>query len=239
MKIPELECQGRVKLGPVSDATGRALSSMGGDWIEFAPEEESLVVRHVQPGGTPALAAVPAELVGFLDLLAPSEREQAPGGTLVVRDRSGVVLRLVVERGEIRVQWPREDWDRAEPVEVETMLRSADPFAAKVAGWARFAGTPEQAAAVVAFVDAFEGLYPEGEIRMSREGELHRLDFDRVNVAPEPLLARLRQAADPLDSLDGELDISSFAPHSMDRDFRLSIREGKARAVRPALWREG
>ena len=45
-----------------------------------------------------------------------------------------MLLRLVVERGEIRVQWPREDWAHAVPVALEEALATVDPVSARVTG---------------------------------------------------------------------------------------------------------
>jgi hypothetical protein len=234
----ELECEGRVRLGPIGADTERRLTGFGGEWLEYSPDEGVLVVRHIQPGGSPAQSAVPAELIAILDSIPPAERDAMPGGTLVVKDRSGVVMRLVVERGEIRVQWPREDWDHAVAVEIDAALRGADPFSARVSGKARFRGPEAKAAAVVDFVEAFEGLYPEGEVLLLAGADAHEITFRSANVGPAQLLAHLRDAADPIDSLEADLDVGSFAPHSIDRDFRLSIRAGKVQALRPALWRE-
>ena len=88
-------------------------------------------------------------------------------------------------------------------------------------------------------VAGFEGLYPEGDLRVAREGETLRLELRDVNVGPGELLGRLRRLADPPDSLEGQLEVGSFLEHAMDRDFRVTLREGRAEAARPALWPEG
>jgi len=159
-----------------------------------------------------------------------------PGGTLVVRDREGLVLRLVVEQGEIRVQWPREDWDHAEAIDLETMFRSVEAVSARVTGTLRFAAAEGAEKALAELVEGFEGLYPEGDLRLSRRGEVVRAELDGVNVGPEELLSRLRELAQPEDSIEGDLEVGSFAPHAIERDFRLELRGGQIRALRPALW---
>ena len=83
----ELECRGRVRVGGIGADSRRRLAGFAGEWLEYSPDEEALVVRHVQPGGSPALAAVPAGLIAMLDLLEADEREEGAGGTLVVRER--------------------------------------------------------------------------------------------------------------------------------------------------------
>jgi hypothetical protein len=235
----ELDCAGRIDLGPLSPATAERLALLGGEWLDYSPEEQALVVCHVQPGGEPTLSALPAELIAFLDALSSEEREALPGGTLVVRDRAGSVLRLAVSRGEIHVQWPREDWSRGEPVDLDTILSAVDPASARVSGTVRLAARPGAGDRLVELVAHFEGLYPEGDLRVERQGETLRAELRDVNVGPEQLLATLRQLADPPESLAGELEVGSFVAHAQDGDFRLTLERGLARAVRPALWREG
>ena len=235
----ELECRGRVRLGAVAPEVAGRLAGFAGEWLEYSPDDQAILVRHVQPGGTPANSAVPAELIALLDRLDDATRGGMPGGTLVVRDRDGVVLRLVVARGEIRVQWPREDWEHAAPVELETVFRSVEPVSARVSGTVRFSAPEGSERGLAELVEQFEGLYPEGELRLSRRGEVVRAELDGVNVGPEELLARLRELARPESSLEGELEIGSFAANAIERDFRLALRGGVAEALRPALWPEG
>jgi hypothetical protein len=235
----ELACSGRVRLGPLSAETLARLEPLGGEWLEVDPDQQALVVCHIQPGGAPTLSALPAELIALLDALNPEERDAMPGGTLMVRDRTGPVVRLVVGRGEIHIQWPREDWSQAEPVDLESVLAEADPYSARVSGRIRMETPPGAEERLERFVDDFEGLYPEGDLRLERDGATLRASFRDVNVGPEQLLAKLRELADPLDSLDGDLEVGSFVEHALDRDFRLTLEAGTARAERPALWPEG
>ena len=235
----ELDCSGRIDLGALSPATAERLELLGGEWLEYSPEERALVVCHVQPGGAPTLSALPAELIAFLDVLAPEEREALPGGTLVVRDRAGSVLRLVVAGGEIRLQWPREDWSQAEAVDFGALLAQLDPASARISGRIRLAARPGAEDRLVELVGRFEGLYPEGDLSVERQGETLRVELRDVNVGPEQLLAKLRQLAEPPESLEGELEVGSFVAHALERDFRLTLERARTRAVRPALWREG
>lgn len=232
----ELECTGEVLLGPLSPETVERLERLRGEWLELAPDDDRLVLCHVQPGGTPTLAALPAELIALLDALSPEERDAMPGGTLVVRDRSGSVVRLVAAHGEIHVQWPREDWSRAEPVELDSMLAQIASPSARISGQVTLAAELGAEDRMVELVGRFEGLYPEGDLRVEREERALRLRLTDVNVGPEQLLAMLRRAADPPESLEGELEVGSFLPHAQDHDFRLTLRRGTARAERPNLW---
>jgi hypothetical protein len=232
------ECSGEVAVGELGPETRERLAELGGEWLEHEAPNGRIVVRHVQPGGAPALQAVPAELIAMLEALSPEERERVRGGTLLVRDRNGVALRLVVDGGEIRVQWPREDWAHAVEVPVEEALDGVAPASARVTGTLRFEAPPGARAALVDFVERFEGLYPEGDLRLDREGALVRVELRGLNVGPRELLDKLRALARPPQSLAGALEVGSFVPNALERDFRLTIRGGTARAERPALWRD-
>jgi hypothetical protein len=232
------DCTGEIALGELAPATVRRLAELGGDWLEFDPRGGRVVVRHVQPEGAPAISAVPAELIAILAALAPEERQRVRGGTLVVRERPGVALRLSVEAGEIRVQWPREDWTHAIEVPVEEALAAVVPATARVSGQVRFTAPPGARAELVDFVERFEGLYPEGDLRLDRDGAEVRVELRGLNVGPAELLTKLRALAKPPASLAGALDVSSFVPNALERDFRLTLAAGEASAARPALWRQ-
>lgn len=233
------ECSGEIALGGLGASTRSLLEAFSGDWLELDSKADRIVVRHVQPEGAPALSAVPAELIAMLELLEPEERERLRGGTLVVRDRGGVQLRLVVEPGEIRIQWPREDWSQTAAIPLEEALSRVDPVSARVSGTLRFRAPAGAREKLVGFVERFEGLYPDGDLRLDREGTSVEVELRGINVGPAELLAKLRELADPADSLEGDLTISSFASHALERDFRLRLRRGEALAERPSLWREG
>jgi len=232
------ECSGEIALGELGEASRARLAEFSGEWLEYDGRSGRIVVRHVQPGGAPALSAVPAELIAMLEALDADERERMRGGTLVVRDRDGILLRLVVEPGEIRIQWPHEDWSQAAEVPVNEALALVEPVSARVSGTIRFHAPAGARARLVEFVEGFEGLYPDGDLRLDREGTAVQVEFRGINVGPEELLARLRELADPADSLEGDLKVSSFSPHALERDFRLRLRGGEIRAERPSLWRE-
>lgn len=235
----ELDCTGEVGLGALSPETVERLEQLDGEWLELGPEKQALVVCHIQPGGTPTLSAVPAELIAFVDALSPDERQAMPGGTLVIRDRTGLVVRLVVTHGEIHVQWPREDWSHAETVDLEAALAETDSASARVSGHLSLQAPKGSGDRLVEFVGRFEGLYPEGDLEVERDGDTLRLELRDVNVGPRQLLATLHEVADPAASLEGELEIGSFVEHALDRDFRLTLEKGVARATRPSLWPEG
>jgi len=232
----ELDCTGEIGLGPLSPETVERLERLGGEWLELGPEQQALVVCHVQPGGTPTLSAVPAELIAFVDALAPAERDAMPGGTLVIRDRTGIVVRLVVTHGQIHVQWPREDWSQAETVDLEAALAETASASARVSGHLSLRAPKGSGDRLVEFVGRFEGLYPEGDLEVEREEDVLHLVLHDVNVGPRQLLKTLGELADPPESLAGELEVGSFVDHALDRDFRLTLEKGVARATRPSLW---
>lgn len=233
------ECHGEISLGEVGEESRGRLLGFSGEWLEFEPRAGRIVVRHIQPGGAPALSAVPAELIAMLEVLAPEERERLRGGTLIVGDRTGVLLRLVVEPGEVRIQWPHEDWGHSSEVPLAEALALVEPVSARVSGTLRFQAPAGARAKLVDFIESFEGLYPDGDLRLDREGETVQVELRGVNVGPEELLEKLRELAAPHDSLEGDLKVGSFSAHALEREFRLQLRAGQARAERPALWREG
>jgi len=232
----ELDCTGEIGLGTLAPETVERLERLGGEWLELNPESHALEVCHVQPGGTPTLSAVPAELIAFVDALAPAEREAMPGGTLIIRDRTGIVVRLVVTGGQIHVQWPREDWSRAEAVDLQTALAETDSASARISGHLSLRAPRGSGDRLVEFVGRFEGLYPEGDLEVERDEDTLRLELRDVNVGPRQLLKNLNELAEPLESLGGELEVGSFVDHALDRDFRLTFEKGVARATRPSLW---
>jgi len=120
---------------------------------------------------------------------------------------------------------------------MQEVFRAIPSVSAKVSGKVEFAAPPPSEKRLEAFVDGFEGLYPEGELDLSREGDTVRAEFCNVNVGPEQLLRRLRELAMPADSLRGELAVSVFGRDAVDRHFRLELRGNEVRASRPALWR--
>jgi len=232
------ECSGEVALGDLGVESRERLVGFAGEWLEYEPDSGRIVVRHVQPGGAPALSAVPAELIAMLEVLSPEERQRVRGGALVVRDRTAVLLRLVVEPDEVRIQWPHEDWSHASEIPLERAFALVEPVSARVSGTLRFQAAPGARAKLVELIESFEGLYPDGDLRLEREGSAVRVELKGVNVGPEELLAKLRELAEPLASLEGDLKVGSFSAHALDRDFRLQLRGDEVRAERPALWRE-
>lgn len=234
----ELECEGKIRFGALPRETSERLARFSGHWLEFAPEDNAAIVRHVQPIGCPALTAVPCEMIWLLDALTAEQRAAMPGGVLYLKDRAGKILRVLVSAGEVRIQWPQEDYSRATAVAPEAALGAVDSRVARVNGWVKFRGAPEAVKQLESFVDNFEGLYPEGDMPSQCDGPWIRTELKNVNVGPAELLATLRTLANPADSLEGEIDVGSFAADAVEGDFRLVLRGGQIQAMRPALWGE-
>ena len=233
----EPDCDGRIEIGPVPEAVLGGLMRFQGNWFEYVPEENATVVRHVQPSACPAISAVPCELIALMDCIPSAHRAAMPGGEFRVKDADGRTLRLVVERGDIRVQWPNPDYSRAVAVPAATLMEGLNPQAARVCGRARFRGAADSAARLQAFVDAFEGLYPEGNLQVCTGSGGTEVAFQDVNVGPCELLARLQELADPPESLEAELDVGSFGQSPLEAGFRILVCQGRAQALRPSLWR--
>jgi hypothetical protein len=233
----DLECEGKVVVGPLPTSMQKKLADFRGNWLEYSPKEKAIVVCHVQPIGCPALSAVPCELMALLGTLTPEQREAVPGGTFYLKNKSGPALRIAVEGGEIRLQWPHPDYARAAGEKPEKLFAALNPSEAKVRGWARFGGGKKEVSALQAALDRFEGLYEEGDIVPSLKSKTVSVEFKDVNIGPKELVAKLRELAKPPGSLEAELDVSSFVPDSDAADFRIRISRGKIETVRPSLWR--
>jgi hypothetical protein len=233
----ELNCEGKIHLGPLSAETRRRLSELRGDWLEVSPADDTVVARHVQPSGCPALSGVPCELIAMLGALTPSERENSAGGEFRLRGHEGSWVRVMVQKGEVRIQWPHPDYSKTVPIPTETAMAGINAHEARIRGWVRFRGGKHEIQAVTDRLDRFEGLYPEGEIVPTVTGETVRIEFKDVNIGPKELLIALREIVKPETSLDGEMDVGSFVRDLESNDFRIVIRRGNVEMVRPSIWR--
>jgi hypothetical protein len=212
------------------------LSQIAGNWLEFDPEESAIAVRRALPGGCPALAGVPCELIGLIDSIPQKQRDSMPGGVLFIEDGKGQIVRLVVEHGEVRIQWPHLDYSQGEPVSTESVLSAIDENTACINGWARFAGSSERSGELQTFADRFGGLYPEDDMPSECQSDMLYVEFKDANVGPEELLTEMQELAEPPESLQAELEVSSLVPGAVEHDFRLCIRNGRVQATRPSLW---
>jgi hypothetical protein len=231
----EFECEGSVRLTSLPWEISERLAQFSGNWLEYSPSENAIVVRKSLPVGCPATTAVSCELITMLESLPIEVRQAMPGGEIFVRSAGGRIMRFGVEKGEIRIQWPTEDYAKPIPVAAETVLKSLNACEAQVNGWARFASPRSDE--VRALVDRFGGLYPEGDMPSECEQNIAYIPFREASVDPEELVRSLKQLADPAESLQAEFEVKSAAPRSLDHDFRIVIQNGRIKAFRPALWK--
>jgi hypothetical protein len=236
-----LGCVGRIHLGELSDETRKRLEEVDASWLEFAGNPPSLVVRHVQPSDTPILPNVGGELLDFLGRVGEDERAAVPGGALYCLDEeSGQYVRLrVASGGGLSVCWARPDYSRArwQPFAGERVPVVFDAYQ-RLNGKVKFSGAPDAADKIRAAADQSAGLYPEGEFEIRVEGSQVEISLRDVNSSVLKLLAALREAADPVASLEGEIDVSSFRPGDLEDYCRFVMKDGEVWLVRPSLWSE-
>jgi hypothetical protein len=233
-----LGCTGDVELGPLSRETQRHLTQIEASWLEFAPESQSLMVRHVQPDDTPVLREVAGELLEFLSAIPETERVGIPGGAVYYQDEvSGQYVRLKVwPGGFLTVAWARPDYDHAKWVAYhgENVPVVFEPYQ-RLNGGVRLEGTTVAADLLRATLERSEGLYAQGDYEVKTSLEAVELTLRDVNASILPLLKTLREVAKP-GSLQGEIDISSFRAGDLEDYCRFVLRAGDTWLVRPSLW---
>ncbi len=234
----EQECEGSIKFGPLPWDISERLAQFTGNWLEFSAQENALVVRKAEPVGCPAISGVPCEIINMIDSLPPEQRKVMPGGVFYVRDHGGQVMRVLVEKGEVRIQWPYQDYSKPVSVPPLSVMNSMDAREARVSGWTRFAGAHGKTAEIQALIDRFEGIYPENDMPSEGRQSIVLIKFKSAATAPADLVDQLRKLADPPESLQAELEVKSYSPHHEELDFRIYIRDGKLETVRPSMWNQ-
>jgi hypothetical protein len=232
----DLTCEGLVRFGPLPWDVAEQLAQFPGNWLRYAPGENAIVVQSPQPALCPAFTAVACELISMMNSLPQEQRAAMPGGSLYIRDTAGEVIRILVEHGEVRLQWPHKDYTRSIPVTPETVLRSLDPKNTKIRGWARFAGSCDRAAELEEFVGHYGGLYPEGELPSECRQNLVYVRFKDVRIGTPELLEKLRQLSETQESLQAELEVHPADDEASQKAFRVQIRDGELSTMRPSLW---
>jgi hypothetical protein len=233
----ELECEGLIRFGSLPWEISERLTGMSGNWLRYSPEHNALVVNHELPVGCPAMTGVCCELISFIDTVPVECRSRMPGGTLHVRDTKGPLLRLVVAKGEVRIQWPEWDFGNPEELTLENFLREAGSAESRVRGWARFVGRPSAHADIRKLVDRVGGVFPEEDLPSECEQHLAYVEFKDSVDSPRALLASLEEMAEP-GSLDSQLDFRHYSPSRGDREFRIVIEGGAPRLLRPTTWKQ-
>jgi len=234
-------CYGRVLLGSVSADVAARLAALPGEWLEYDADEGAIVVRHIQPTAGPSLPTIAGELVRILAEVPAAQQALIQGGDLFVHtERSAQLVRLRVEQGgALHVRWAHPDYAKARR---QAYVRGAeslvDPRIQRLNGGVRFTAADAGSAAkeLEALADAYEGLYPEGECRVTTgSGGAVQADLAEVNLDVDLLLTRLEQLAAP-GTLVGQVEISSFAGEAPERYARFVFESGRTYIQRPVLW---
>ena len=232
----ELECEGLIRFGSLPWEISERLTNLNGTWLRYSPEDNALVVNHELPAGCPAMTGVCCELISFIYTLPEEVRRAMPGGTLHVRGRSGPILRLTVENGDVRVQWPQSDYSGATDVELADFMKESETRQAKIRGWARFVGDSARNAEIQALIDRFSGVFPEGDLPSECPQNVAFVEFRDAAGDPEELLNTLASLAEP-GSLDAELNVRRYTPDLGERQIRVLVEGGRTRSLRPTPWK--
>jgi hypothetical protein len=230
-----------VELGKVPPEVGRRLMAVPGEWLEFDPSSGAIVVRHVQPSAGPSLPTIAQELVRMIEEIPGALHAGIPGGDLFVHtDSTMQLVRLRVEPGgALHIRWAHPDYAKAARRPYERGKHDlVDAKVQRLNGAVVFkAGDPKQAAAVVQSVaDTYEGLYPEGEVRVNpkKDGTVE-VTLQDVNLDAELLVAKMTEVA-VARTLSGRVDVSSFGSEAPEHDVRFTFEDGRIWIQRPVLW---
>lgn len=229
----ERECDGIIRFGSLPWEIGERLAAMTGSWLRYSTTENAIVVKSEVPSPCPAMTGVSCELISFMDIVPDEYRRAMPGGTLMIRDRAGAVLRLVVEKGEVRIQWPRPGYGEAIRGSMESLTHEFDPLAARVRGWARFRAAEGKKGAVEAFVGRVGGLFPEEELPSEGRPETAHLELKDSQLDPSRLVDEVLNLAEP-GSVEADLTV-----RQADREARIEIRGGRVQVLRPTIGPQG
>lgn len=234
-----LGCTGRIELGKLGQETQKRLDKIPATWLEFAPEANALVVRHVQPDDIPAMREIAGELFDFLTAIPEQERKKILGGALYyLDDQTGQSVRIKVWEGAfVTVAWAQPDYSRATWV---AYYEGSTPVVfdayQRLNGVVKLQGLPGAAEELKAVIERFSGLYPQGEFEVIQTGRVLDMRFLDVNASVLDLIKTLKAKADPVASLDGEIDVSSFRSGDVEDYCRFVLRAGEIWIARPALW---
>lgn len=233
-----LGCTGSVELGALSKETQSRLEEIEATWLEFAPDQSSLVVRHVQPDAISAPREVAGELLEFLSHLSDRERRALPGGSLYYLDeQSGEYFRLKVwGGGNLTVSWAHPDYTQAlrVPYEGQTVPIVFEPYQC-LNGTVRFKADSDAVEKVRAVIERPGGLYPQGEYTTDLAKGDVVLALCDVNSSVVPLVDILRKVALP-GSLEGQIEITSFRGGDLDDYCRFVFQGTDIWLLRPTLW---
>jgi len=235
-----LVCTGCVELGKISQETQRRLEQTESNWLEFAPDPASLVVRHVQPDNLPPLREMAGELFAFLSEIGEEERARIPGGALYYRDeQNGQFVRLKVMRGgSLTVSWAHPDYEHAqwERYLGQTVSVVFEPYQ-RLNGRVIFDGSCAAAEEVTDVLEHSLGQYAQGDYTITCTVDSVEIAFQDVNADVLELVKVMGEIAKP-GSLQGDIEVSSFRAGDIEDYCRFVFRAGEAWVVRPSLWKD-
>lgn len=237
-------CFGRVDLAPLPQNISDRLTRVPGEWLEFDPPTEAIVVRHVEPSSSHPLPAVACELVRLFAEIPPEFHGEIPGGAFFVHpeEEHGQLVRLRVEPGgAIHIRWAHPDFKRStrKPYEGGSEI-SIDPEVQQLNGSFSFrSGEPEDAARMIRdLAETFEGLYPEGncQVRVTQADKIE-LTMEEVNLDATLLVELVQELAEP-GTLSGRFRVSSFGMVQPEHQLRILFEAGDVWVQHPLLWPE-
>lgn len=238
----ESGCYGEVGLGDLPGDVQRRLEELPGEWLEYDAPSGSIVVRHVEPTSGPFVPAIARELVEMLVRIPPDLQMKIPGGDLYVHtEASGNLVRFRVEEGgALHIHWAHPDYTHAmkRPYAGGREI-SLDPELHRLNGEVTFSSDQPSVAGeeVCSLAHSFEGLYPEGDCRVTPDedrGTVHLVLRD-VNLDAKQLVERLQALAKPR-SLEGQFELASFAADQPEQQIRFVFEGGQAWVQHPLLW---
>jgi hypothetical protein len=218
------------------------LAALPGEWLEYDAPAGTIVVRHIQPTGSPTLPTIAHELVRMLAAIPVELHGDIPGGDLLVHaEDSPHVVRLCVARGgSLRIDWahPTFEQGRRLPYASGDQI-PVDAVFCRLAGRLAFgaADVPGAARELQRLADTFEGLYPEGYFRATTDpaGKSVQLEMRDANLDARALVARVTELATP-GTLDGAVEVTSFDERYPDDRVRLVFRADGVWVEEPALF---
>ncbi|OGT96673.1 MAG: hypothetical protein A3I79_04760 [Gemmatimonadetes bacterium RIFCSPLOWO2_02_FULL_71_11] len=235
-------CFGRVELGTLPVDVQRRLAALPGEWLEFDAPSGAIVVRYVQPTSSPSLPTIAGELVRIISEIPGACHPAIGGGDLYVHaDQTLQLVRLRVEPGgAVHIRWAHPDYATARRRAWQRGTHDlVDPKVQRLNGRVSLtAAEPAKAARELqAVADTFEGLYPEGDCHAVADPAAGtvRVELEDVNLDAELLVAKLQQLA-TASSLDGRIDVGSFAGEAPEHYVRFVFENGNVWIQRPVLW---
>ena len=239
----ETGCYGRVALGQLPEYIKQKLEALPGVWLEYDRASGDAVVRLCQPASAPCLPAIASELVRMLGELTEPLQAQVPGGALYLHtEDTGQLVRLRVEAGgEVHISWAHPDYSRASRrLYSEERGELVEPHVQCLTGCITFTAASAVASRELeALADNYEGLYPEGEFVITTDEARGQvlLTMNALNLDVRLLIDVLERLS-AANSLNGRIDVTSFAAATPEQHARFLFDKGIIWVQRPVLWKE-